>query len=328
MDIRIGNDIKLNVTLPNTNEFDQNNVRGIKAYLVNQPMEEFLDPTASLAFNGHCCDKICGPRGYHFPVFNAGYRHCYDHHRCCGYHHCGWRPFRFDNGVLVPNYSHSFCRTHHHFPQGGKFFSFLAPTKVGKEKASIEVYFPAKAQIAEGDYRLILVIEYYEYGWGRHDIKTDSLDYGIVFRLGDDDSYSGSTTIDVVPGGVQPSDQGDITGNKVIKGYIGTTTVRPSEEYGYNDKDQSFDKEMNYPAGAANVNLENLTSYDNITGVHAVNTEDGEFLWIVAESPITQVSAGTFEVPLSEPEKYNNLYYYAALNPLKRGVSFNITIGG
>lgn len=326
MDIRIGNDIKLNVTLQGQGDLDEKNIKLIEAYLTNTAMEEFLDPSAPFAPVG-CCDHICGMRGYHFPVFNSG---CPS---CCGYHgwphHYYWhnwiRPFRFDNGVLVPNYGHMFCRHHCHFPKAGHNYSFLAPHKLTGEANKIQVYFPAQKQVAEGDYTLTIVVHAYEYGWGRKDLRTYTMDYGKVFRLTDDENaLSGNVEIDVYASGEsQPS--GDST--KVIPGYIGVVNVTPN---GYDYTDQSFESSTgsDMPNGAANVDLTKLTQYENVVGSNTVYTNDASFLWIVTDSPIKSASAGTFDIPLSEAEQYNNKYYYACLNPLAKNKSFKLTIGG
>jgi len=48
MDIRIGNDIKMNLTLKGPNDFDKNNIKEVRCYLINTTLED-----------GCCCDGGC-----------------------------------------------------------------------------------------------------------------------------------------------------------------------------------------------------------------------------------------------------------------------------
>ena len=153
------------------------------------------------------------------------------------------------------------------------------------------------------------------------------MDYGVVFRLTDEqNALDGDVELDVYESGeVSPSDGSSA---KVIPGYIGVVNVRPGNSF--DSSDQSFESNTGnqYPAGAANVDLTKLTQYENVIGTNTVYTNDNSFLWIVTNSPIKSVSAGTFDIPLSEVEVYNSKYYYACLNPLANNKSFKLTIQG
>lgn len=195
--VRIGNDICLQVHLRELTDFDQHNIKQLRAYLINV---ESQNP------NPICVDACrcnCGPRGYHFypwsccrrpyitvnPVAGpaplpCGYR-CYT--GCVGCH--GWDRF---------GCNHHCGHIDSYFIPDSAVDRFLAPSKVLSEKNEIEVYFPAKDQLECGTYKLVVVIAAFEHGWGRSDVHTYTIDYGDVFTLvNDSDGASGYVKIDV-----------------------------------------------------------------------------------------------------------------------------------
>lgn len=237
MNIRIGNDIRLNLTLKGPKNYDSTNIKSLKCYFINTSLCDFCNP---------CCGELkgcgCGRPCYHVEPCNMC--HC---HKPCGHLKYPYTPAdpAFGQGPLRPNYGHCFhgCCCHKDFdnycrygfmdhrakchPHGCGFchccdkcaeftpyfrpghcdmihthfeenFRYLAASRILEGKNKIQTYFPAQDQLICGDYKLVVVLVVYEAGWGRCDLHTYTIDYGTVFTLVDDDSaINGDVTIDV-----------------------------------------------------------------------------------------------------------------------------------
>lgn len=237
MNIRIGNDIRLNLTLKGPKNYDSTNIKSLKCYFINTSLCDFCNP---------CCGELkgcgCGRPCYHVEPYNM----C-DCHKPCGHLKYPYTPAdpAFGQGPLRPNYGHCFhgCCCHKDFdnycrygfmdhrakchPHGCGFchccdkcaeftpyfrpghcdmihthfeenFRYLAASSILEGKNKIQTYFPAQDQLICGDYKLVVVLVVYEAGWGRCDLHTYTIDYGTVFTLVDDDSaINGDVTIDV-----------------------------------------------------------------------------------------------------------------------------------
>lgn len=48
-----------------------------------------------------------------------------------------------------------------------------------------------------GEYKLVVVLTVFEQGWGRHNLRTYTIDKGIVFELVDEGGESGDIYLDV-----------------------------------------------------------------------------------------------------------------------------------
>lgn len=236
MKVRIGNDIRLNLTLRGPKSYDQANIKQLRAYFVNTSMKKFtepwIDPCAGCCGPNAYSLHSCGPDHYHhlpYDCFRAGfcgYRHDHHHPHCCPFGckdpmHCWHSHYcSFDNihPSMRPNYGHPFhcddhaCYAHcSHYghdmcdfgwapvpPHVNEDFKFLAPSRVMEGYNRAQVYFPAADQFACGEYKLVIVLVLYETGWGRCDLHTYTIDYGKVLTLVDDESgVDGDVTIDV-----------------------------------------------------------------------------------------------------------------------------------
>lgn len=77
MKVRIGNDIRLNLTLKGPRSFDQTNIKELKCFLINTSVLDYnpLAVACEKRFPGHCCggcsSRCCG--------------NCHEH--CCDLHH-------------------------------------------------------------------------------------------------------------------------------------------------------------------------------------------------------------------------------------------------
>lgn len=188
MNVRIGNDIRLNLTVKGPKDYDQSNIKQLRAYLVNTTMQIYTEPWAP-------CDCACD-------------RHKYHHMPCNRFTHIPVNP-AFGEGPLRPNYGHPWhhfdhaCCHNPHKPHTdmaflNNIYTYQASSKVLAEKNKIQVYFPAHAQIACGNYKLVIVLSVYESGWGRCDLHTYTIDYPDVFTLVDSsEGLSGDIVIDV-----------------------------------------------------------------------------------------------------------------------------------
>lgn len=74
---------------------------------------------------------------------------------------------------------------------------YLADSQVLNEKNTLTCFFPAVQQKLCGTYKLVVVLTVFEQGWGRHNLRTYTIDKGDVFELVDDETgESGLITID------------------------------------------------------------------------------------------------------------------------------------
>lgn len=119
MFIRIGNDIRLNLTLRGGyQEYNQANIKQIRAYLINTSLKKFNTPECCeecRRFPNHQppfmhqvtpdCIGVCGRPGYHAKPW---------HHPKHHFHPKPWYPYipvnpAFGEGPLPPNYGHGEC---------------------------------------------------------------------------------------------------------------------------------------------------------------------------------------------------------------------------
>ena len=210
--IRIGNDVRLNLTLRGPRTYDQANIKQLKCYLINTSMLDYfpVDCFCCKHVNGCGCVKDrCGHPKYHALPHCRYYDCCHNdfyHPDCCHdyFHHCshdfhcmldprGCNPAA-GQGVLPPKYNKPYDAVN---CCACEDFTYLAYSRVLPKANSIQCYFPAKDQMFCGVYKLIVQAMIYEPGWGRTDIHTYTMDYGDVFQLVDDKTgASGDITID------------------------------------------------------------------------------------------------------------------------------------
>lgn len=171
-------------------------------------------------FHDHCCHIQHGPRpkpsccgfgwwdncwrDHHSPFFDY---HCFDD--CCGPHcdHC-WEPFNPQVCPCDPPCEHP----HHpepepyditgrpaewHFHQNMCWPIYLADSQVLPTKNTLTCFFPAVQQGMCGEYKLVVVLTVFEQGWGRHNLRTYTIDKGLVFELVDEGGESGDIYLDV-----------------------------------------------------------------------------------------------------------------------------------
>jgi hypothetical protein len=337
MKVRIGNDIRLNLTIRGPKNYNGENLKEVRCNLINT--------TANRAFFNEEC-KCCRNKT---PQCCGG--------ACCGCHgrkkHCGcgcpsyWvYPHTpcdpaFGQGPLPPNYGHDCVKCKRHgipcigindgywdrslgssiyydplnkvmgAPVFDADFTFLAPSKADKTTNRIQVYFPASDQLMCGDYKLVVSTVVYESGWGRCDLHTYTVDYGNVFSLVDDES------------GLYGDIDYDCDTNELINGETDDT---PDQGYIGFVNSNDVDVVKSY------INdTEKFSAKDNIFDTHVITNEtDGyAYLWICTRKPIgTVYTTSGISVPIEDPIHSDDdpLYYYMCPNRLINGIEFNITV--
>ena len=137
MNIKIGNDIRLNVVLNDQYSFEITDIKKIKAYLTNTSNvgTAYPNQTYPLYYNASGYNtNNCGVPTYYTLPYDHGFNGLYT-----GF---GYNPRH-------TNYNNQCVN------------SFFAPHTLNKEEGSIQVYFPASQQLTVGTYKLTLVLDVY-----------------------------------------------------------------------------------------------------------------------------------------------------------------------
>ena len=147
--------------------------------------------------------EYCGHMHWHGTKPSHFYPHCHNHHEPFfhGYDHHGiahCKPEPFDQW-LHPEYvpadvfgKENVVLNHPHPYEP----YYLADSQVLNEKNTLTCMFPAVHQKMCGTYKLVVVLTVFEQGWGRHNLRTYTIDKGDVFELVDEGGESGAITID------------------------------------------------------------------------------------------------------------------------------------
>ena len=228
--IRIGNDIRLKLTIDGIDNLTQSNIKQLRCYLVDTTFgkeedearkkharrftrEVFPEYYIPSEYNMHCCEK---PAYHVHPANVCHYDHFlpdfHDHHWWPGYCGFGLHPNKFEryhwhwhHWPLWPNLE---CSEHPFVDGPDRFHEpwFLAESEVLNETNTVTCMFPAESQHRCGIYKLVVVLTLFERGWGKHNLRTYTIDKGDVFELVDDASgESGNITITVDDSGNRDS---------------------------------------------------------------------------------------------------------------------------
>lgn len=142
--IRIGNDIRVQTSLHDLNDFDITSIKQLRCYFIPQgdnyttPTTDTYDPMQYTICN-------CGKPKYNVFPCNIDAPHWF-----CGYNGFGVNSKRF---IHVDT-------------------KFLAPSRLLEEQNRIEAYFPAKAQHQIGEYKFVIVLTIYQPGWCENNLRT------------------------------------------------------------------------------------------------------------------------------------------------------------
>ena len=165
--IRIGNDIRVQTSLHDLNDFDITSIKQLRCYFIPQgdsyttPTTDTYDPMQYTICN-------CGKPKYNVFPCNIDAPHWF----------CGYNGF----GVNSKHFIHVDTK-------------FLAPSRLLEEQNRIEAYFPAKAQHQIGEYKFVIVLTIYQPGWCENNLRTITLDEGVIFALTSDDRDTDTDTI-------------------------------------------------------------------------------------------------------------------------------------
>ena len=165
--IRIGNDIRVQTTLHELKDFDATMIKQLRCYFIPNieeaanPFPQTYDPAQYTVCN-------CGKPKYNVFPCNIDAPHWFP-----GYNGFGVNstPFiRFEK-------------------------EYLAPSRLLAEQNKIEAYFPAVDQKLLSEYRVVIILTLYQAGWGTDNLRTYTIDKGIVFALTSDDRDIDTDTI-------------------------------------------------------------------------------------------------------------------------------------
>lgn len=313
MKVRIGNDIKLNLTLKGNRNYNRANIKQLRCYFINTSLCDMCFPFGLGSCPNKCCHRYhecpcntcnCCKWHHKYPLTPCNPAHGRGplppkHGDCCNC--CGDKYNRFGgctkcfHGHCCGNWSeccgccdfdakfYPYFRPGHNDviqPMFDSEFKFLAPSRVLEGQNRIETYFPACEQFACGDYKLVVVVVMYESGWGKCDLHTYTIDYGYVVTLVDDESApQGDLVINV--------DTGEIEGNKIDKIYMNSDNYKMNQnsELSFGDIDLNNNKyqlNIDYEAGytriynAADYYGENVQFISSNPSVLSVDSKTGK----------------------------------------------------
>lgn len=300
--IRIGNDIRLNMTLKGVSDYDSASIKQLRCYFTkvsNQSGQEHLDYINRPQYAvGNYTLGTCGPNTYYaYPTNNGIFDPFHDD---CSFHHdAHWFPGYNGFGIK----SKSYCNP-------GLKFDYLAPSTVLEEKNRIACYFPAVEQRYLGVYKLTVVLVIYQQGWGSHNLRTYTIDYGEVFELvGDATGESGDIILDiddVTPDTPDVPDDPDTpvtpTKNTFKAGYSMAETL---EEYN-------------------RVTPGVMMEYEYVKGKKYLinNPKIGAYIWVITPKPIGNLIGQLLECPYKLMGAQNGEYYYRSTNPMIEGEDY------
>ena len=322
--IRIGNDVRLNLTLRGPRTYDQANIKQLKCYLINTSMLDYFPVDCFCSKHVHGCGCVndrCGHSKYHALPHCRYYDCCHNdfyHPNCCRdcFHHCS-----HDFHCMLDPHCCNPAAGQGVFPQkynkpydavnccACEDFTYLAYSRVLPKANSIQCYFPANDQMFCGVYKLIIQAIVYEPGWGRTDLRTYTIDYGEVIELVDDNTgVSGDITVDVNTNDIENRDiiairtkAKDLTmyentklniGDKDIKGHKYSIEVDLE-----NGSTVEYDP-TNWPYGSIEFTLDdsNIIEIDQSTGTIHSSQHDGTSSTIVTVAAKNSSVDTTFKV--------------------------------
>lgn len=217
--IRIGNDIRLKLTIDGISNLDQSNIKQLRCYLVDTTFgkcedealkkharrftrEVFPEYYVPSPYNLHGCKR---PAYHVHPANVCHYDHFlpdfHEHHWWPGYKGFGIYPDKFERYHWHWHGWHPIEHDERPFVFGPDRFEqpwYLADSEVLNQTNTVTCMFPAKDQYRCGVYKLVVVLTLFEHGWGKHNLRTYTIDKGDVFELVDDyTGESGNITIGV-----------------------------------------------------------------------------------------------------------------------------------
>lgn len=276
--IRIGNDIRLNLTLRGPRTYDQASIKQLRCYLINTSIVDFFPNNCNMndhVFGNHCMMGRCGHPCYHVNPCEY-FRDC---RKCCQ-HNC----MLSHGNELAPNYCKKpdlRCHNKYNSVAGttDDRFCYTAYSRVLPKANSIQCYFPAEDQMFCGIYKLVVEAVIYEPGWGRTDLHTYTMDYGDVIDLVDDNTgASGDITLDVDKDDLDNKNILSITAKTKNIYMYGNTSLRLGEK---DTREHAYTIEVELENGSvleytpSNWPYEQLEFHASKSGVIAIDESTG-----------------------------------------------------
>ena len=165
--IRIGNDIRVQTTLHELTDFDATMIKQLRCYFIPKsddnvnPFPQTYDPAQ---YNICNCGK---------PMYNVF-------------------PCNIDAPHWFPGYNGFGVNS---TPFMSVKREYLAPSRLLAEQNKIEAYFPAADQKLLGEYKVVIVLTLYQAGWGTDNLRTYTIDKGVVFALTSDNRDIDTDTV-------------------------------------------------------------------------------------------------------------------------------------
>ena len=175
MKIRIGNDIRLYVSLLSSKVTDSVNINSVKAFIINaskqkEAYDELKNKTKFIS---------------RFPVepYVSAYSSTAYDIKSSGYP--TWRAY--PQNYVIGSYAGfgvepDWNSKHQPMPVHN-LTEYQAEVKATKVPNKVQVFFPAEAQLFTGDYNLIIVAKIYEPGYASNNLRTVTMDYENIFTL-------------------------------------------------------------------------------------------------------------------------------------------------
>ena len=215
-------------------DFDQTNIKQIRCYFINtscfNPKEEDVQPKPFMRVGfpefyhptAHNINNVGFPSYHMRPANLCNYDRFepdfHDFHWWPGYRGFGLHPEHFHDHCCHIQHGPRPKPSCHGFEPWEPFMQepydiygrpvvdfrpidpfnpvYLADSQPTIEKNTITCFFPAVQQKMCGIYKLVVVLTVYEQGWGRHNLRTYTIDKGNVFELVNDETgESGNITI-------------------------------------------------------------------------------------------------------------------------------------
>lgn len=320
--IRIGNDVRLNLTLRGPRTYDRANIKQLKCYFINTSMLDCFQADCQ-----HCCrqcDKhvqgcgcmtnICDNPKYHALPHCCHHDCCHNDFNCSHYFNCalntnGCNPVS-EPCILPSKYRKPYDAVN---CCACGDFTYLAYSRVLPKANAIQCYFPANDQAFCGIYKLIVQVIVYEPGWGRTDLRTYTIDYGEVIELVDDNTgISGDITVDV--------DTNDIENRDIIAIRIKAKDLIMYE----NTKLNIGDKDIKDHKYSIEVDLENgsTVEYD------PTNWPYGPIEFTLTNSDIVQIDQSTGAINSFQCDGTNSTIVIVSAKNGSVDATFKVTVIG
>lgn len=165
--IRIGNDIRVQTTLHELTDFDATMIKQLRCYFIPKP-DDSVNPFPQTYDPAQYNICNCGK-----PMYNVF-------------------PCNIDAPHWFPGYN-GFGVNSTPFMSINK--EYLAPSRLLAEQNKIEAYFPAADQKLLGEYKVVIVLTLYQAGWGTDNLRTYTIDKGVVFALTSDNQDIDTDTV-------------------------------------------------------------------------------------------------------------------------------------